>query len=114
MYDWLRNATPLAGFTTTAEVLYTPLRPLSERLRLPEHECRELVQAIVDERKKRWITEGRSKSVAQQLRELAINVDGDGSSIRELLSLTVGDHGIRTLLGGGLLPGTLTEVTGEA
>jgi hypothetical protein len=99
-------------------VLYTPLRPLSERLRLPEHDTRELVRTIVDERKARWITGQSSKSVAERLSALsaaAAAAPADGLKLVEPPTLHFGDEGFRNLLGGGgLVPGTLTEVAGEA
>lgn len=74
------------------------------------------MQAIVTERKKRWITDGTSKSVAERLRDLRQNTFGDPTTapLKEPPSLYFGDEGWQDLLGGGLVPGTLTEVAGEA
>lgn len=106
--------TSSAGFTTTTEVLFTSLKALSDRLRLPESECKDLVQAIVTERKKKWFTNNESKTVAQKLRELSTESADNVAALQEPPSLLFGDEGWQNLLGGGLVPGTLTEVSGEA
>lgn len=104
---------------------------MSERLRLPENECRDLVKNIVNERKKRWIGNGKdtaaaSLSVGTRIRRACcsqgqssvngedVNIKDHSTSFSQLPVLWPGDKGLKQLVGGGLVPGTLTEIAGEA
>lgn len=60
--------------------------------------------------------DGKSISVAEQLRALQKdgNEDEEIGLLAEPPCLQFGGEGFQNLLGGGLIPGTLTEVAGEA
>lgn len=70
------------------------------------------------DRSRRWINEGKSASIADKLRALkASTVQQDTEETRQISlppTLRFEDEGFQDLLGGGLVPGTLAEVAGEA
>lgn len=102
-----------AGFTTSTEVLFTPIAALSERFKLSTSECQDIVNAVVRHRFAQSYDSQRtrcfhSQSVADQLGQL--NLDEPESNRR----LSTGDAGLDRVLGGGIVPGALTEFSGEA
>ena len=118
---------PAAGFTTTAEVLFLPLQTLAERFKISSEEAGGYLRAITEHRARTWISpsingsKAGGNTVAAQLGLLghAANVDSSSKKTGDRVPvstgrLRTGDEELDALLGGGLQPGVLSEVAGEA
>ena len=110
----LNRKRKIAGFTNTAEVLFTPLSALSERFKLSQSESKEFIDVIVKDRVSYNDKGGlfQAKTVAERLG--LVPDESPRKLICKRSVLSTGDEGLDTLLNGGVRIGALTEIAGEA